>query len=98
MFEILDHPSDVGILARAPTREEALLELSRGLISIMADTEGIGISQERDFRAPGPDEPAQVVNWLNEILFFFDTEGFLPIDLQIDSWTEREIMGRAHGR
>jgi SHS2 domain-containing protein len=97
MFEILEHPSDVGILARASTRDEALLELSRGLVSIIIDTDGFGSSEERDFRASGIDETAQIVNWLNEILFFFDTEGFVPLNLNIHSWTDNEIVGHATG-
>src|SRR5215475_9803215 len=97
MFEILEHPSDVGVRACAPTKEQALLDLSRGLISIMVDTNAIGITEEREFRAHGGDQASQVVNWLNEILFFFDTEGFVPVDLQIHTWTEREIAGVARG-
>jgi len=97
MFEILDHPSDVGILARGPNREAALIEASRGLTSIILDTKGIPASEEREFRAPGSDHAAQVVNWLNEILFFFDTEGFVCVDLVIDSWSDSKIIGRARG-
>ena len=83
MFEILEHPSDVGILARGSDRQEALLELSRGLVSIIVSTEAIEPTEEREFRADGSDDEAQIVNWLNEILFFFDTEGFVPVDLRI---------------
>ena len=97
MFEILEHPSDVGVRACAPTQEQALLDLSRGLISIMVNTDAIGLTEEREFRANGRDRASQVVNWLNEILFFFDTEGFVPVDLQIHAWTEREIIGVARG-
>jgi SHS2 domain-containing protein len=97
MFEILDHPSDIGVLARGRTREEALLEASRGLTSIMVDTAGVGTTEERELHAPGPDEAAQIVNWLNEILFFFDTESMIPVEFAIDSWTKDGIAGRAQG-
>ena len=97
MFEILEHPSDVGILARGSDRQEALLELSRGLVSIIVSTEGIEPTEEREFRADGSDDEAQIVNWLNEILFFFDTEGFVPVDLRITSWNNHMLIGRARG-
>ncbi len=100
MFEILDHPSDVGILGRGRTREEALVEASRGLSSIIFNTEGPGtpgIAEERELRATGRDEAAQIVNWMNEILFFFDTESLAFVEYSIDSWTELEIIGRARG-
>jgi SHS2 domain-containing protein len=97
MFQLLDHTSDVGILARGATRDEALIEASRGLTSIIANPADFRPLEERYFKAPGFDDAAQVVNWLNEILFFFDTEGMIFVEFSIDSWTTSEIVGRARG-
>jgi SHS2 domain-containing protein len=87
----------VGILAQAPTREEALIEASKGLVSILANPTEFRPLEERYFKAPGSDDAAQVVNWLNEILFFFDTEAMIFVEFSIDSWTTSEIVGRARG-
>jgi len=97
MYEILDHPSDVGILARGMTREQALIEASRGLVSIMVNSHGVSTTEARDCRASGPDEVSQIVNWLNEILFFFDTESLVFTQFEIAFWNEREIVGEARG-
>jgi SHS2 domain-containing protein len=97
MFELLEHPSDVGILARGQTRDDALVALSQGLVSILVDPAPFRPLEEREFRAPGPDEAAQIINWLNEILFFFDTEGLVFVEFEIDSWTDGEISGRVRG-
>src|SRR5215813_11212100 len=97
MFEILDHPSDVGILARGLTREEALVEASRGLTSIIANTDGLGATEERELHAHGPDQAAHIVNWLNEILFYFDTENVVFFRFEILSWTAAGVAGRARG-
>ena len=97
MFQLLEHTSDVGILAQAPTREEALIEASKGLVSILANPNEFRSLEERYFKAPGTDDAAQVVNWLNEILFFFDTEGMVFVDFTIDSWSDTEIIGHARG-
>jgi len=97
MFQLLEHTSDVGILSRAETREAALIEASKGIVSILANPTGFRPLEERYFKAPGTDDAAQVVNWLNEILFFFDTEGMVFVDFTIDSWTGTEIIGRARG-
>ena len=97
MFQLLEHPSDVGILARGATREEALVEASLGLASIIANPADLRPIEERYFSAPGIDEAAQIVNWLNEILFFFDTEGMVFVDFAIDSWTNGEVAGHARG-
>jgi SHS2 domain-containing protein len=97
MFELLDHPSDVGILARGRTREEALVEASRGLTSIIVNSDGLEVVEERDLQAHGPDEAAHIVNWLNEILFYFDTENVAFVEFEILSWTAEGITGRARG-
>ncbi|MBI2149909.1 MAG: archease [Acidobacteria bacterium] len=96
-FELLEHTSDVGVLARGATREEALIAASRGLASILANPETIRPIEERYFKAAGGDEAAQIVNWLNEILFFFDTEGLVFAEFEITSWSASEIMGHARG-
>ena len=97
MFELLDHPSDVGILARGRTREEALVEASRALTAIMVNPDSLVATEERDLYAKGSDEAAQIVNWLNEILFYFDTENVVFVEYIIDSWDANEITGRARG-
>jgi SHS2 domain-containing protein len=97
MFELLEHTSDIGILARGRSREEALIAASNGLVSILVDPTAFHPVEERYLKATGLDEAAQVVNWLNEIVFFFDTEGMVFVDFLIKSWTSGEIVGRARG-
>ena len=97
MFQLLEHTSDIGILARGQTREQALIAASEGLVSILADPSSFHSVHERDFRASGSDEASQIINWLNEILFFFDTEELVFVEFHIDSWTHDGIAGRARG-
>jgi SHS2 domain-containing protein len=96
-FQLLEHTSDIGVLARGANREEALVAASHGLISLLVDPAGFRPVEERSFKATGRDSAAQIVNWLNEILFFFDTEGLAFVEFHIDSWTNDEITGGAKG-
>jgi protein archease len=96
-FELLEHPSDIGILGRGRDRNEALIAASKGLVSLLVNPEPFRVVEDRYFKASGTDEAAQIVNWLNEILFFFDTEGMVFVDFVIDSWNPDEITGRARG-
>ncbi len=96
-FELLEHTSDIGVLGRGATRNEALIAASRGLVSIFANAADFKPLEERFFKATGSDEAAQIVNWLNEILFFFDTEGMVFLEFEIESWAPNEIVGRAKG-
>jgi len=96
-FELLEHTSDIGVLGRGRDRSEALIAASKGLVSLLVNPEPFRAVEERYFKAPGTDEAAQIVNWLNEILFFFDTEGMVFVEFVIDSWDPEEITGRARG-
>jgi SHS2 domain-containing protein len=96
-FELLDHPSDIGILGRGNSREDALVAVSNGLTSIMADPGSFQPAVEREFHVEGSDPAAQVINWLNEILFYFDTESLIFVDFVVDSWTPERLSGRAKG-
>ena len=96
-FELLEHTSDIGVLGRGANREEALVAASHGLVSILVDPSVFRPLEERYFKAPGRDEAAQVVNWLNEILFFFDTEGMLFAEFHIEEWAGSQITGCAKG-
>ena len=96
-FQLLEHTSDIGILARGTNREEALVAASHGLVSIIADPTAFRSVEERYFSATGPDEASQIINWLNEILFFFDTDGMVFMEFTVDSWSSDEITGRAKG-
>ena len=96
-FELLEHTSDIGVLARGSTRKESLVAASHGLVSILVNPSGFRAIEERYFKAAGSDEAAQIVNWLNEILFFFDTEGMVFVEFEIESWGSHEIVGRARG-
>src|SRR5881227_2359584 len=96
-FELLEHTSDIGVLARGANRNEALIAVSHGLVSILVNPAGFKPLEERFFKATGSDEAAQIVNWLNEILFFFDTEGMVFVEFDIESWNTDEVIGRARG-
>src|SRR5215831_9028394 len=96
-FELLEHTSDIGLLARGANRNEALIAASQGLVSILVNPADFKLLEERFFKATGRDEAAQIVNWLNEILFFFDTEGMIFLEFEVESWNGNEIVGRARG-
>jgi SHS2 domain-containing protein len=96
-FHYLEHPSDIGFLARGATREEALVAAGQALGSILVDADTVVAREERELRGAGADEAARVVAWLTEVLYWFDAEGLVFRDFAVDRWDEREIVGRARG-
>ena len=87
MFEILDHPSDAGILAKGLTREEALVEASRGLTSIIVNPDGIAPKEERAFRVR---RAARDEKGASEMPVFMRTREIgVPLFLGFNSMTAR---------
>jgi SHS2 domain-containing protein len=76
-YVILEHPADIGIEASGKTLKDALEAASIGLSSIMVNTENIDCHEDRLIELEAIDEEALIIKWLNEILFYFDSESFI---------------------
>lgn len=96
-FALLEHASDVGLQGRGPDRRVALAAASLGLTSLMVDPATVEPRVQRHLRAAGSDEAAQIVAWLNEVLFLFDTEGLVFSRFEITRWDHATVEGRASG-
>lgn len=96
-FRILEHTADIGFEAFGATREEAFANAARALINIVVDLESI---QPRDLvkvSVRGPDPEGLLVNWLSEVLYLHDAEGWLFNDFEINSLSDRELSALACG-
>jgi len=80
-FEILEHPSDLGIEAYGATLAETFRNAARGLMSVIAGTSVIEPEEERSISLIGLDRENLFVRWLTEILFLYDAEKFLTTDV-----------------
>lgn len=83
-YELFDHPADIGIRARGPNPAAAFAEAAFGMFCVVLGED------PRIWQAAG--EPASIavavagqtwsellVNWLAELLFQFEVEGFVPL-------------------
>ena len=77
-YQILDHTADVGIAASGNTLAEALAFLAQGMFALIADPETIEVSGSLEFCVSSTDEEALAVDWLNELLYRYEADGFLP--------------------
>lgn len=91
-FEILEHPADVGFHAWGNTAEELFRESALALADI-AFPAGDG-TDEYPIAVSGHDYESLMVNWLDEILYVFDSAKFAPYDFRVDEVSTTAI--RAH--
>ena len=96
-FRTLEHTADVGFEAFGSTREEAFANAARALMDLIVDLDTIQPSEEVILQIGGPDPESVLVNWLSEILFLHDAEGWLFRDFEIRDLQDDSLSAMARG-
>lgn len=76
-FRLIEHTADMGLSARADSREELFSACAFALREMLTGTSEVSAREQRGVRARGLDDGELLVSWLNELLFLFESEGFL---------------------
>jgi SHS2 domain-containing protein len=95
-YRILEHTADMGIEASGETLEEVLVQAARGVMEIISGAAALP-REERTVEISAGEGGELLVNWLNEILFLFDSERFFPAEFVIEQATENRIRARIVG-
>jgi SHS2 domain-containing protein len=88
-FEYLDHTADVAVRVRAPDFAGLLREATLALRDIILDPSSspssptVPASESFRVSLEAEDREALLVDYLNEIVFRFDTSRFLPANLEV---------------
>lgn len=72
MFELLDHPADIGFRAFGGTPAELFANAAVAMLSIAAALDAVEPREEYPLAAEGSDYESLLVNWLNEVLYWHD--------------------------
>ena len=96
-FHLLEHTADIGFEAFGATRKEVFANAARALMHLMVDLEAIAPQETTSLRAEASDMPSLLVNWLSEILYLFDAEGWLFRDFEVEDLTDHSLEAMARG-
>lgn len=96
-FEIIDHPSDIGIVAFGKDRKELFENAAYGMFSLMADLSKVSTKQKLDIQVKGDDPEDLLVNWLNELIFNEDAKKMLFNVFRIKKMTGTELEAEVEG-
>lgn len=72
MFEILEHPADIGFRTWGRTPAELFENCALALVSLAADPAAAEPREEFALEAEGGDYESLLVNWLSEVLWWLD--------------------------
>ena len=76
-YRFLEHTADAKMQAFGKNLEEAFSNAALGMFSLMFEPEKVKPKTEKNIDVEGKDLQALLYNWLEELLFLLDSEGFL---------------------
>lgn len=97
MHEVFDHTADIGLRIRAKTLEELFNEAGRAFTAVVVENpEAVRPAEECRFEIPGRERDYLLFDWLNELLYRFDTHRqlFSRFDMHV---SEEGLQGSAWG-
>jgi SHS2 domain-containing protein len=96
-FELLDHTADVGIIAYGVDLKQAFANAAKGLFSLITNPGDIEEALHRDIELTAEDRESLLVGWLNELVYYFDTEGILFKRFDVIELNNRHLKARGYG-
>ena len=82
-FELLEHTADVRIVGRGKDMAEALAWIATGMFSVIAALNAVVARDTMHVSLTSSDQGALAVDWLNELLFRYEAEAFLPREFHV---------------
>ena len=96
-FEIIDHTADVGIIAYGADIEQLFSNAALALFSLITELESIKEKMQRCIEIISEDKDSLLVEWLNELIYFFDAEHILFRRFDIKSLDSKQLRATCYG-
>lgn len=84
-FSILDISGDIGLRAYGEDIKEAFINTALGMYSLITTPDLIKEKKTIGIRVEGSSIEGLLISWLNELIFHFDTYGFIGRRIEIVS-------------
>ncbi len=96
-FETFDTTGDVGLNVYGKTLENIFQQAAIGLFSLITDIKNMEINATKKIKIRADDYESLLINWLNELVFLFDSEGFIGKRVKILELTEKKLIALIDG-
>ncbi len=96
-FEIVNHTADVGIIAYGIDMNEAFANAAKALFSLITELDDVEEVVHRDIELTAPDQESLLFEWLNELIYLFDTENILFKRFDITQLSQTHLKARSYG-
>jgi SHS2 domain-containing protein len=96
-FEIIDHTADIGIIVYGADVEELFSNAALALFSLITELENIEEKLHYNLEVSSEDGDSLLVEWLNELIYLFDTKHILFRRFDIESLTDNQLKATCYG-
>ncbi len=96
-FETIEHTADIGIRAFGSTEAEAFENAAYGMFCLIADLEKVGTRLEFPVEVEAEEHETLLVEWLNELLYTYESNGVILKRFRIDELGLTRLKGVACG-
>ncbi len=96
-FRLIEHTADAGLVAYGQDLAEAFANAAYGTFSIIAELKAVREKESRQIEIDEADAEALLFEWLNHLVFLFDTEGMLCKRFDIQEFSETHLRAVCHG-
>jgi SHS2 domain-containing protein len=90
-FEVLEHPADIGFRAFGGTLPELFARSALAMLSIAADPAAALPTEEYPLAVESGDRESLLVDWLSEVLYWFDGKRIAFRDFRVTQFRETAI-------
>lgn len=96
-YRPFEHTADIGLVAYGRDLRECFGNAALGLFGQITDLRRVRPREVREVGVEARDTEALLVEWLNELLFLFDSEGFLGRRFDILEIADGRLRARVWG-
>jgi SHS2 domain-containing protein len=96
-FEFINHTADVGVVAYGASLSEAFSNAARALFSLIVELRSVRETLSRGIELKAPDDESLLVEWLNELIYLFDTENILFRRFDVTVLGEGRLRATGYG-
>ncbi|MDQ7842791.1 MAG: archease [Armatimonadota bacterium] len=96
-FEVIEHTSEAGIIARGRTLPEVFANAAAGMLSFIISPESVRPVESRRIVVTADDREGLLVAWLNELLILLNGDGFIPREFRIEELEATRLQAEVRG-
>jgi len=96
-FELIDHTADVGVVVYGVDIKQLFSNAALALFSLITEPESIGEQLQRHLEVFSECNDSLLVEWLNELIYLFDSEHLLFSRFTIESLSNNKLKATCYG-